>query len=237
MAMRTIRHRTIRGRSAIVLAGVLGTCGGLTGIAFAVGSGTASPALPAQYEAGQRAPLATSPAASALTTLGVLRRAQTPADRIPPAIGAGLSEGVLGGGFGANIGLARRASGLTAGAAWVVPGDGSACLVANSASDANGGAICAASDRVNAGGLEMQSGTRRAPGVVFVAGVAPDGVSRVTLQLAGGAADVVAVRDNVYMAEVHGAVISTAFGGQNAPAASGPIGPARLPTAAGTPVG
>jgi hypothetical protein len=228
------RHRSIRRRSAAVLAGLLGASAAVSGLALAVGGGPGAPVPPTQFAAGQRAALATTPSAAGLGTLGVLRRAQTTADAVPSGVTAGLTEGVFSGAFGANVALARRVGGLTAGSAWVVPGDGSVCLIAASAGDPNGGATCASSAIVAAGGLEMEAGTHRAPGVVFVAGVAPDGVSQVTLHLSGGASQTLTVRDNVYMAEVHGAVAATTFAGAAPLAPTGQIGPAAAPTTAGT---
>jgi len=108
-----------------------------SGLAVAGSSGGPAPVPPAQYQTGQLAVLATSPSSSDLASLGILRRAHTSADQLPSDLADQVAQGAFTGSFGANVSLARRASGLSSGAAWVVPGDGSECLVANSTTNVN----------------------------------------------------------------------------------------------------
>jgi hypothetical protein len=75
------------------------------------------------------APSALSPSAAAVASLGILKRKGDSADPVPSEYLPSFS-----GYSGANPELARDAHGLAGSVAWVVPGRGSICLVANSTS-------------------------------------------------------------------------------------------------------
>ncbi len=124
--------------------------------------------------------------------------------------------------------LARRAQGSAGGEAWVIPRSGSLCLVAESTTGLNGGAVCADDRAALSGQMAFYASNPQAPGAVFVAGLVPDGVTNVVLHMRGPAASgststqALTVHENVYMDEVHSSISSIT---ENGPApVSIPIG-------------
>ena len=194
------------------------------GIALADTAGGGVPSY-AEYAAGQRAQLAGSIAPEQAAALGILSRAQTPTDAIPQSGVAPLVDGSFVDRYGANVALARRADGLTAGAAWVVPGTGAVCLLSASSLNADGspiagmpgGGVCTTTASVTAGTTYVVSGSRNDPGVEFLAGIVPDGVGSVTVSLADGTTVGIVVHENVYTAAIHGAISEVSFTGPNGP--------------------
>jgi hypothetical protein len=200
------------------------TNGGVATASSNPAPGTA-PISSADYQAGQVAPLSSGPDAADSSTFSVFRQAATAA--IPEKETGGLVGSSFTGVYGANLALAREASGLPAGTAWVVPADGSICLIAASrtyasgapAAGALGGATCADDADAAAGNLQFVSGSRADPGVQYVVGVVPDGVSDVYVTSSGGSVDDVTVHDNVYEDTVAGTVSTVAFTGPSGPVA------------------
>ena len=64
------------------------------------------------------------------------------------------------------------------------------------------------------------SSARESPGMIFTAGIVPDGVNAVTVHLSGRKPVSLSVHENVYMAEVHGWPASVSF--------TGPAGPVSI---------
>jgi hypothetical protein len=131
----------------------------------------------------------------------ILSRARTSADD-PSSYVAQFS--------GANMTLARRAQGFVSGEAWVVPRSGSICLVAESNTGLNGGAVCNEASAALTGHMAFYATNPKAPGAVFVAGLVRDGVTDVSLHIktASGSesTQTLPVHENVYMDEVLGTV-------------------------------
>jgi hypothetical protein len=221
-----LNHKSRRVTLSIVGIAALGTgavavsSGGIAAASNSPAPGTA-PLAVIDYQGGQRAPLATAPDATARAMFGVLRQAS--ASPLPPSVTAGLSGGVFTGIYGANLALARQATGLAPGAAWVVPGDGSVCLIAASTTETSGapvdetlgGASCGDDTDAASGNVQFVGGSRKFPGEQYVAGLVPDGVDTVTISTANGTIDTVPVNDNVYMDTVAGAVSTVTFSGPN----------------------
>jgi len=204
---RARRHRlrgAVHRRSRWLLAGIALLLAGAGGAAIA-GGGRPDPE-PAPPRAG--AVLASGADARDLASFAILRRPQTEADQIPSQSPVALS-----GASGANLGLARRAQGLSEGRAWVVPGLGTLCLIADWPERHSGGANCVPDSAAAAGQLAGSSGTASAPGIEFIAGLAPDGVREVTLHLRGSAVTIVPVHENVYLIALAGAATSITFAG------------------------
>lgn len=185
---------------------------GATTVGIALATSDSSNSAPP--ESG--APYATSPDAVAEHDFGILRRDQNGEDAIPAAASVMFS-----GASGANEHLARRAKGFSEGEAWVVPGRGSVCLIADWPAAHNGGATCASDEPAIDGRLVSESSNRHSPGAVFVAGLVPDGISRVTVNLANGGSQAADVHENVYMIKTEGSVasvtVSTPSGNVNVP--------------------
>jgi hypothetical protein len=152
--------------------------------------------------------LALTPDPADTAAFAILRRPQTATDQVPLELPIGLS-----GASGANLGLARHASGAGGAEAWVVPGRGSMCLISAWPANRGGGASCQPNTAAIAGRLEVSSGSRRAPGTDFIAGLVPDGVSSITVNLPGGRTDTARVRENVYLIAVSGTPESVTFTG------------------------
>jgi hypothetical protein len=144
---------------------------------------------------------------------------------------------------GVNPSLSRRAGGFASGAAWVIPGNGTICLItANEAGltmaskqmapgattpapvahvpGANGVAGCTSDSAAARGWSAGTGGTSELPGITFTAGIVPDGVRSVTAILTGRGSVSLPVHENVYMAEVHGWPGSISF--------TGPAGPVTI---------
>ncbi len=81
------------------------------------------------------------------------------------------------------------------------------------------------------------SGTHESPGVIFTAGMVPDGVAAVTVSVTGRGSLSLPVHENVYMAEIHGWPSSVSFTGPTGPVTigNGPDVLARLGRTAGRP--
>jgi hypothetical protein len=162
-----------------------------------------------------------APASSIEPTLSaafaLMRRPQTQADMIPASIQVAFSQA-----SGANPLLARRVSDSAGEEAWLIPGNGSACILARVPRYGIGGAVCVPADAARAGELDVQSASTQLPGSELVAGVVPDGVDAVTLHLADGGAVAAPVSEDIYLALVHGAIDSiSASGPQGAIAVEG----------------
>ncbi|MGA2454561.1 MAG: hypothetical protein ABSG93_13670 [Solirubrobacteraceae bacterium] len=158
--------------------------------------------------------VATTIESSDLGSFEILRRSQTAADTVLPQ-----DEVAFSGASGANLALARRVQGLSEGDAWVVPGKGSVCLIAN------GSASCTTNSAAADGKLVLISGSDKSPGVETVAGVVPDGVGTVSAHLSDGSSQSLAVHENVYLARVSGSVTGTSFNGPNGSATNTVAGP------------
>jgi hypothetical protein len=197
----------------------------IAGAALAASGGGGSVPTAAQYAAGTRASLATSPSSDQIAALSILGRAQDDTDAVPAQIASSLTHGSFTGLYGANVALARRAHGIPSGAAWVIPGTGAVCLIAASSTDANGapvpglpgGSGCEPNASATTGQMYVESGSVKAPGEDFVSGVVPNGVSSVTVDLIGGNSQIVDVHENVYLAEVHGHIANVRFDGSSGP--------------------
>jgi hypothetical protein len=197
------------------------------GVAVAATGTLSSPPSEQQYEAGARTEVASAPSAAQLQALGILRRSQTSSDALPQELAARLTANERFTGMdGANVALARRAGGAS-GAAWVIPGTGTVCLAAFSSADASEGAgkLSAASCQQEAsaetGRMYVESKGASAPGTVFIAGVVPDGVSAVTLDLAAGGSVSASVHENVYMDQIGGEAADLRFNGPSGPVSVG----------------
>jgi hypothetical protein len=221
----------LRPGKSVLVAGCLGVVATLSTAAALASGGGSSPVTSAAFASGARAPLATSVEPADQSAFGILRRAVAPSDAVPASASATLGADGFAGMFGANLALAREVTGLGAlGLAWVVPGDGSICLIdeGNVAGidDAFGGSACEADAGATTGQLETVAFSANAPGTLLVAGVVPDGVTSVQLDLASGGADSVTVHDNVYMAEVQGAAPAVEF---TAPGGAVDLAPIAVP--------
>jgi hypothetical protein len=209
--------RANRGFHLIVLVVVVVCCA--TGVALAATLGDATPSRE-EYESGQRATPVTAVSTAQTSTFSILARPQDTSDRVPAESAAQVeASGTFKGLFGASVSLARKADGFASGAAWVVPGDDSVCLIAASTVGASGvpqqgmpgGATCAKESGVAAGQLYLLSGSEKAPGKQFIAGIAPNGVSGVQLELSDNSTMTVPVHENVYMALVAEEIASVSF--------------------------
>jgi hypothetical protein len=202
------RRARLRGaahaRSRWLLAGIVLLLAGAGGAAIA-GGGRPNPE-PAPPRAG--AVLANGADARDLSAFAILRRPPAESDQIPAQSPVALS-----GASGANLGLARRAQGLGEGRAWVVPGNGTVCLIAEWPQRHTGGANCVPDAAALAGQLVGASGTASAPGIEFIAGLVPDGVGAVTLHLRGRAVTSAPVHEGVYMIALAGSASSITYAG------------------------
>jgi hypothetical protein len=152
--------------------------------------------------------IASAPDPADLASFGILRRPQAAEDQVPLGLPVALS-----GASGANLQLARRAPSHGDGQAWVVPGRGSMCLISSWPAEHSGGANCVPDAAARGGELVTESASGSAPGSEFIAGLVPDGVGTVTVQLAGGATLTLTVRENVYIAAISGDVAAVSFVG------------------------
>jgi hypothetical protein len=149
-----------------------------------------------QYFAGQRARPATRVDPAQAAAFAILRRPLAPDDAIP----ASWRSTVDAGAYGANYALARRARDLPAGfAAWVVPGNGSLCLLTT------GGSTCGPHPLPRGFALESGSSTLD-PHSESIIGLVPDNVRSVTITTGHHVRLTVAVHDNFYAADVRGGI-------------------------------
>jgi hypothetical protein len=197
-------------RSALALAAatVLALAAGAAG---ALGLSSAAPGpgpVPPLAEAGPVR--AIEPSLS--SQFALLRRSQSAADVVPGSIPVVLSQA-----SGANLALARRVQGESGTEAWLIPGRGSACILARQAELDLGGAVCTSAGAAREGALNVQSANQAAPGWELVAGVVPDRAAQVTLHMSSGATAVVDVRENLYLAIVKGAVTAITGAGSAGP--------------------
>jgi hypothetical protein len=199
--------------------------GAITGMVAA-----ASPApsfiTPDQFVQGTRAALASSFDSADVSTFSVVAGSAGSA-AIPADLTDGLAEGTFTGSYGGNLSLARSVGGQSKASAWLVPGNGSLCLVAGSATIPAGGAVCGLDQDVLAGKMEFESSTMKAPGIEFIAGLVPDGVKSVAAELYDGRSVTVPVSNNVYTADIDGEVSTISFVGPNGPIAIDDIAPDR----------
>jgi hypothetical protein len=176
-----------RSRNAAILALGLTASGTAVAVAATTVFSGGGPVSIGQYEAGRRAPLATVVPPAQAAAFAILRRPAGAADAVPPSLLPAQLVGV----YGADATLARRIGGSSAAlAAWVVPGNGSLCLVADS------GSVCGPDAALITHGLYMESGGAGTPGTQSVVGLVPDGVDAVTLTLADGSRRLVDVVAN-----------------------------------------
>ena len=199
------RHRLFLGATIVALLVVTAAA-----IAAAATLSNGSASSPASYEAGVRAVLPTQAAANQVAALSILGRAQTAADAVPAADvpHAPTFTGLA----GANVSLARNVHGVAGAEAWVVPGAGTVCLITDP-----GGATCQGEPTVLEGHMYLVGASAETPAYESVAGLVPNGVSRVSLVLEDGALAQLPVHENVYMASVKGRVSSIRFTGANGP--------------------
>jgi len=188
----------LRRRIALSAGGVLVILALVVGVALAA-SGPSS--VPVAVTNVPVAPTASVDSAD-LAAFGILRRAQAVTDQVPQK-----EAMTFAGPSGANLELARRVQGLNTGSAWVFPGRGSVCLMAN------GAGSCIQDSAAAAGELIDLSGNAAEPGVELLSGMAPDGVSHVSVHLSSGATETLVVHDNVYTDSVHGTVTSVTLDG------------------------
>ncbi len=203
----TRRPRPSRNRRWLV-AVALFVVAGAGGAAIAIESGPNPGPVPPR----PGAPLAGSIEPSQLAAFGLLRRAQTPQDVIPPYVTPFTS-----GASGANRGLSRRVLGPDGTTAWILPGRGSLCLDAHwGLPHYPGGGACVRNADAIGGLLYTVAATHEAPGPLL-AGLVPDGVDTVTVHLEPGPDLHVPVHENVYFAILHGTWKSLTFTGPHGP--------------------
>jgi hypothetical protein len=182
------------------VAGILVVVGGAA-VAAATLPGNAAPP-----DAG--APRAVVIDSAARNALGILRRAIGPGDAVPAGDSVTFS-----GASGANMALARRASGFAGIDAWVVPGRGSVCLLAGTESGSIGGAACAPDPEAIAGELKLTGTSDTEPGAELVTGIVPDGITTVALRLESRLVVHAPVHENVYATVVNGTVVDAVLEG------------------------
>lgn len=130
----------------------------------------------------------------AAASFGFLRKAQTPADRLPARVAADTRLP-----YGANVELSRRVAWGNGTQVFAVPGRGFMCTVVPSEHGSTGGC------QTTAGLVE---GTRSGPSLIHSAtidkvyAVVPDGVAEVELGLESGKALQVQVQNGGYYTEV-----------------------------------
>lgn len=167
------------------------------------GALAATTLAPSTAPPGPGEPRALTIAPETSAAFGILRRPAGAGDVIPQSAEVSFS-----GASGANPQLARRAAGLSGSEGWVIPGRGSTCILVNSLTDDLGGATCNPNASATAGEMRLEAFARDVPGVTFVAGLVPDDVHSVLLNLTSGKSTTVQVHENLYAAEVHGGLES-----------------------------
>jgi hypothetical protein len=238
---RSALARTRSGRRLLVAIALLCVSGTVGGLALA-GTFGGQRISPQQWVNGQRVrpAVAITPAQSA--KLGILRRPRVASDALLPWDAFSATHTPMAAN-GVNPSLSRRAEGFASGAAWVIPGNGTICLIAVNvqglamASEqlapgsttpspvarihgADGATGCTTDSNAAKGWSAGTGGTHESPGMTFTAGIVPDDVTAVTVSLAGGGPLSLPVHENVYMAEVHGWPSSVSF--------TGPAGPVTI---------
>jgi hypothetical protein len=238
-------------RPLVVVVALVGASGSVGGLALAgtFNGGTISPQA---WANGQRVTPEPQMTPEQTADLAILRRPRVASDAVPPAEAQPLIDSPGLGGEGVNLALARRVLGFGSGAAWVIPGnDGTICLIAANAqafitfsephtanspptrvAGAIGTAACRTAAVINRSGWwAAYGGTADTPGMLFTAGIVPDGVTSVTVNLVGGAKIPLPVHNNVFMGEIHALVSSVAGKGTGSPLSvtyDGPNGPTTI---------
>jgi hypothetical protein len=200
-------------RRGIAVAAAVAACAATTAVAFSQvddesskppGSGGSPPAPPGS------APPVAGASPDIRDAVGAFRQSRGPDDVLP----ADVAEYVGWASYrGANGALARRVLTDTRGSAYLLPGDGVACLLLTGGGGATG-PLCSTA-------AELRS-ARGGPGVIHsdceaaagdavprcsgatVFGVVPDGVEEVVIRLASGKAVAEPVEQNVYVVEAPG---------------------------------
>ena len=212
---------------AIVLVGATASAGGLA-LAGTFNGGTISPQA---WVNGQRVTPEAQMTPDQTKDLAILRQPRVAADAVMAEETQPLTNSPGFASDGVNPNLSRRAQGFDSGAAWVIPGnDGTICLIADNAQQltmasepqtpdspptrvpgANGFGSCATAAVINRRGWWAGTGgTAETPGMLFTAGIVPDGVTSVTVHLVGGTTIPLPVHDNVIMGEIHAVESSVA---------------------------
>lgn len=207
--MRLHRQRAGRARISVALSGIAAMVA--TGSAVAVAASAGTPPTPTPTVATQ--PTESVDAAD-LQAFALFNRPLTTADAVPTVEAQGLGGTSFATSFGGNVALARRAPGFATGGAWLVPGAGAVCLIADpwytsasmNESAGGGAAACAVDSRAASGALELTAEGEKHPGMTTVAGVVPNGVSAVTVTLVDGSTVREPVYENVYMGIVSATV-------------------------------
>jgi hypothetical protein len=229
------RGRTLS-RPLVVAAALVGVSGSLGGLALAgtFNTGTISPQA---WVSGQRVTPEAAPTPDQTANLAILQQPASANDALPAYYAQVLTNTPLGGAEGVNVSLARRADGLPDGeAAWVMPAnDGLICLVAANAqalqqasepasvppvhiAGAADAVTCQSDTTVTTGWpLGYGHGLGDPPGENFTGGIVPNGVSQITIGVAGGATTTFPVYDNVWMGYVPGAPASESFTSPSGP--------------------
>ena len=185
----------------VSIACLLGLTGGAA-LAVSATTGPDTPVPPAsEAPSGSETSTVTAVEPGLAANVSLMRRAQTPADVVPAAVPVAFSAA-----SGANLALARRVADGQGAEAWVIPGRGSTCILAQVQQYRLGGAVCVSTAAAEVGELNVQSASAQLPGAELVAGVTPDGVDSVAMRRSDGTTVDVPVRENVYIALVHGAV-------------------------------
>jgi hypothetical protein len=191
-------------------------------VAASLGTGVLNPQ---DWVKGARVAPLSSVTPSQSAELAILARARTALDNVPAVVAMYVTQDSQSGAIGANLSLARRAQGLSSGAAWVIPGNsGWICFDAVSSLAANGepvdgadgglgAATCQPPTALTNGGVSFTTANGAHPDNTLVAGVVPNGVSTVIVDLPGGDSLTLAVHENVYLAIIDGAPTSISFDG------------------------
>jgi hypothetical protein len=235
------RRRRLRGlarRHFALVAALVAASGTAGGIAIADSLG--GPALDDQqyFDEGRRAVPETAMTPDQTALLGILRRPVTPADAMPPAIAGVAHDNFPVGEYGASLGLARLAQESHGVGAWVIPANGGlVCLDAASVAASGpfqaGGPACKPVSAMSHGAIYEALGSNASQGEptpthprpTLLAGLVPDGVTSVTLNLSGGVTESIPVHNNVYMAtlDATGTLAGYENLGESPPPASVPM--------------
>jgi len=225
-------------RLLVALALLCVPAGTLGGLALA-GTFEGHRISPQQWVDGQRATPAIAISSAQAADLGILRRPRVASDTLLPWIAFGMTHSPEAAN-GVNPSLSRRAAGFASGGAWVVPGKGVICLEAENAPGilmasrqlpagsttpadvarvpgASSVGSCTPDANLADGWSAGTSGSSESPGIIFTAGIVPDGVSTVNVSVTGRGSLSLPVHENVYMAEIHGWPASVSFNGPAGP--------------------
>jgi hypothetical protein len=195
--LRRALWRRPRMGTAVAFVALAGVGSGLAGAA-----GVFNTAQPTSPNTQQVAPLAQEPDQVDYTMLGILRRPQQPGDALPPT--QDRTQDPEARSTGANPQLARRVSFGPLGDAWVIPADGGVCLQSQ-------GGGCDLDVDGHPPYIQMLGAGVAHPGLFHITGLVPDGVTSVELHFDDGTVDELAVKENVYMANVTQGFSSTTF--------------------------